>query len=217
MIDAQTNAPRADLAVDDLAARADHGPLPDRRPAAQDHVRLQGDVRRERHVPVEVDRGRVAHRDAVAHVLLVAADAQVPLGGGELRAVVDAIESTVVLEGDGRDQSTVLAGEANELGQVQLAGRGRRLQRLDATAKPGGIEGVQPRIDLVVRELVLVGVLELDDGLHDAEFAADDAPELGRVGGEDRGQRDRGVVLASCLEDRLEVGGRNQAGRRRRG
>ena len=98
MIDAQTQARAPIVAIDDLAAGTDHGPLPDRRRAAQDHVRLEGDVRRERHVPVEVDRGRVAHRHAVAHVLLVAADPQVPLGGGELGAVVDAIESTVVLE-----------------------------------------------------------------------------------------------------------------------
>ena len=210
MIDAQTNARAPILAIDDLAPGADDGPLPDRRPAAQDDVRLDGDVRRERHVPVEVDRGRVAHRDPVAHVLLVAADPQAPLGGGELRAVVDAIESTVVLEGDRGDESAVLAGEADELGQVQLAGRGRGRQRLDAAAQPGGIEDVEARVDLVVVELVLAGVLELDDRLDDAELAADDAPELGRVGGDDRGQRDGGVVLAARLEDGLEVGGRDE-------
>ena len=54
---------------------------------------------------------------------LVAPDAQVPLGGGQLRAVVDAVESAVVLERDGADEPAVLAGEADELGQVQLAGR----------------------------------------------------------------------------------------------
>ena len=210
MIDAQTNGARADPAIDDLAAGADDGPLPDRGPAAQDHVRLEGDVRRERHVPIEVDRGRVAHRDPVAHVLLVAADPQVPLGGGELGTVVDAIESAVVLERDRGDEAAVLAGEAHELGQVQLAGRWRRRHRLDAAAQPGGIEGVQARVDLVVRELLLVGVLDLDDRLDDAELAAHDAPELGRVGGEDRGQGDRGVVLATRLEEALEVGRRDE-------
>ena len=51
-----------------------------------------------------------------------------------------------------------------------------------------------------------VGVARLDDPLDRPELAAHDAPELGRVGGEDAGQRDRGVVLAARLEDGLEVG-----------
>ncbi len=81
------------------------------------------DVRLEGHAPVEVDRRRVAHRHAGAHVLLVAADPQAPLGGGELGAVVDAVEPAVVLERDRADQPAVLAGEPDELGQVELAGR----------------------------------------------------------------------------------------------
>ena len=201
MIDAQTNA-RAPIWLSMIWLPApitvpSPTEVPPRRITFGSRVTSGG----ERHVPVEVDRGRVAHRDAVAHVLLVAPDPQVPLGGGELRTVVDAIEAPVVLEGDGRDEPTVLAGEADELGQVQLAGRGRGLQRLDAAAQPGGIERVQPRIDLVVRELVLVGILELDDRLHDPELAADDATELGRIGGEHRGEGDRGIVLAARLED----------------
>ena len=117
--------------------------------------------------------------------------------------------------GDGRDQSAVLAGEADELGQVQLAGRRRRRQWLDPAAQPGGIERVQARVDLVVGELLLGRVLGLDDRLDDPELAADDPPELGRVGGEDRGEGDRGVVLAARLEDGFQVGGgdeRNVAG-----
>jgi hypothetical protein len=73
-----------DRGVDQLAAGADDGPLPDRCPATQDDVGLQDDVRCEGDVPVEVDRRGVAHRDPVAHVGLVALDPQVPLGGGEL-------------------------------------------------------------------------------------------------------------------------------------
>ena len=126
MIDAQTNA-RAPTVLSTIWL-----PAPMTVPSPTDDLprRMTFGSRvtsvRERHVPVEVDRGRVAHRDPVAHVLLVAADPQVPLGGGELGAVVDAIESTVVLERDRGDETAVLAGEADELGQVQLAGRGRR-------------------------------------------------------------------------------------------
>ena len=55
-----------------------------------------------------------------------------------------------------------------------------------------------------------VASLRLDDPLDGPELAADDAPELGRVGGEDAGQRDRGVVLAARLEDGVEVGAGHQ-------
>ena len=129
-------------------------PVPDARRAAQDDVRLEGHVGAELDRPVEVDRGRVAHRDAVAHVRLVEPDPQAPLGGGQLRAVVDAVEPAVVLEGDRADDPAVLAGEPDELGQVQLAGRGRRRQGLDPAAQPGGIERVEPGVDLVAGELV---------------------------------------------------------------
>ena len=87
---------------------------------------------------------------------------------------------------------------------------GDGVERPDPAAQPGGIEGVQAGVDLVARELVLGRVLGLDDRLDGAELAAHDAPELGRVGGEDGGQRDRRVVLAARLEDRLEVGGRDE-------
>ena len=181
-------------------------PAPTRRGAAQDDVRLEGDVGAEVDGPVEVDRGRVAHRDPVAHVRLVEPDAQAPLGGGQLGPVVDAVEPAVVLEGDRADEPAVLAGERDEVGQVQLAGRRRRRERLDPAPQPRGIEGVEPGVDLVAGQFLGRRVLRLDDPLDRPELAADDPAELGRVGGEDAGQRDRGVVLAARLEDRVEVG-----------
>ena len=52
------------------AAGADRGPLPDRRRAAEDDVRLEDDVRaRASTVGVDVDRRGVAHRHAGAHVV----------------------------------------------------------------------------------------------------------------------------------------------------
>ena len=50
-----------------------------------------------------------------------------------------------------------------------------------------------------------LGVARLDDPFDRPELAAHDAPELGRVGREDTGQGDRGVVLAARLEDRVEI------------
>ena len=59
-----------------------------------------------------------------------------------------------------------------------------------------------------------VASLRLDDPLDGPELAADDPAELGRVGGEDARERDRGVVLATRLEDRRRGRRRSPAGRR---
>ena len=177
---------------------------------AEDDVRLDGHVRGEVHGPVDVGRGRVAHRDPGPHVGLVEAHPQAPLGGGELVAVVDAVEAAVVLEADRGDDPAVLAGEPHEVGQVQLAGRGRRLERRDPPAQPGRVEGVQPDVDLVALELLGRGVLRLDDPLDGPEVAAHDPSERRRVGGVDAGQRDRGAVGAARLDHGLEVGAGHQ-------
>src|SRR4029078_1128457 len=97
-----------------MAARPDHAPLPDRGRAAQDHVRLEGDVGLEGDIPVEVHRGRVRHGPPVTHVLLVPADAQVPLRGSELRTVVDAVEPPVVLERDSDHAPAITDTETDE-------------------------------------------------------------------------------------------------------
>ena len=131
--------------VDELAPGTDDRALPDTRRAAQDDVRLESHVLPELDRPVEVDRGRVAHRHAVAHVGLVEAHPQAPFGGRQLRPVVDAVEPAVVVEGDRADQAAVLACERDEVRQVQLAGRRRGLERADPTAQPGRVEGVDAR------------------------------------------------------------------------
>ena len=64
----------------------------------------------------------------------------------------------------------------------------------------------RPGVRLVRLELLGGGVLRLDDALHRAELAADDATEGRRVRGEDARERDRGVVLTARLEHGLQVG-----------
>jgi hypothetical protein len=194
-----------DRTIDHLAAGPDDRALPDRRRAVQDDVRLERDVCGKRDVPVEVDRRGIAHRHAVAHVLLVASNAQVPLGGGELGSIVDAVESAVVLEGDRGHESAVLAREADQLGEIELPRRPGRGERIDPPAEPCRIERVEAGVDLVVRELLLRCVFGLDDRLDGAELAADDAAQPIRVGGEDRGNSDRRVILAAGVEDRVKV------------
>ena len=70
--------------------------------------------------------------------------------------------------------------------QVELAGRGRRTQVADPAAEPGRVDGVQPGVDLADLELLLGGVLLLDDPLHGPAVVADDAAQAGRVDGGDR-------------------------------
>ena len=137
---------------------------------------------------------------------LVEPHAEAPLGGRQLRPVVDAVEPAVVVERDRADQAAVLAGERDEVGQVQLSGRGRRLERLDPAPQPGRVEGVDAGVDLVALELFGRGVVRLDDPLDGPEVAAHDPPETRRVGREHAGQRDRRVILATGLEHGVEVG-----------
>src|SRR4029078_11426175 len=149
----------ADRRIDDMGTRPDHAPLTDRGRAAQDHVRLEGDVGLEGDIPVEVHRGRVTHGHPVTHVLLVPADAQVPLRGSELRTVVDVVEPPVVLARDGEHEPAILASETHEVREIQLPGRAGRLERPDPSAQRLRIERVEPGIDLIVRQLLLGRVL----------------------------------------------------------
>ena len=103
MMLAQTVAPGPTVASMSWLPAPMVDPWPDARGPAQDDVRFEGDVGAEVHVPVEIDRGRVAHRDPVAHVGLVEADPEAPFRGGKLGAVVDAVEPAVIVEGDRAD------------------------------------------------------------------------------------------------------------------
>ena len=166
--------------------------------------------------PVEVDRRRVAHRHAGAHVGLVEPDPQAPLGGGELGAVVDAVEPAVVLEGDRAHDPAVLAGERDEVGQVQLAGR-------PATASSDPIrrrsqaasKAYRPALISLRLELLGGGVLRLDDPLDRPELAADDPAELRRVGREDAREGDRRVVRRGAPRGSRRGRRRSRAARRR--
>ena len=76
---------------------------------------------------------------------------------------------------------------------------------VDPPAQPRPVEGVHAGVDLVRLELLGRGVARLHDPLDRAELAADHAPELARIRGEDRGERDRGVVEPALLDDRDEL------------
>ena len=69
----------------------------------------------------------------------------------------------------------------DEVGEVQLAGRGRRLQVADPAPEPGGVEGVQAGVDLGDLALLVGRVLVLDDPLHRPALVAHDPAEARRV------------------------------------
>ena len=103
------------------------------------------------------------------------------------------------------DDAAVFAGEPDQVGQVHLAGRGRRRQLADPATQPPGIERVQPRVDLGGGQFVGTGVACLDDLLDRAELAADDTTERRRLSREHAGQGDRRVIVAPGLQDRVEI------------
>ena len=141
---------------------------------------------------------------------LVPPDTQGPLRLRELGPVVDPVERAVVVEAHRAHDSTVLPREADELGQVQLAGGGGRLDGRDAAAQPGAIEGIASGVDLVALQLLGRGVAGLHDSLDRAELAPDNAAEHARLGGKDARQGDRGVVHPALLEERSELGGEHE-------
>ena len=79
---------------------------------------------------------------------------QVALRLGQLEPVVDAEQPAVVLDDDRGDPEAVLAGEPDEVGEVQLAARRRGPQVADPAPQPGGLERVDPGIDLGDLELI---------------------------------------------------------------
>ena len=118
---------------------------------------------------------------------VVELDPHVPLGAGELAAVVDAGEPPVVLDLERRDQPAVLACHRDEVGEVQLAGRRARLEVADPAPQPRRVERVQPGVDLGDLALLVGRVLVLDDPLDGAALGPHDTAEAGR----DRARRRR--------------------------
>ena len=169
-------AARADGGVVDLAAAGDGRALAHRRPAAQDDVGLEDDVLGQLDGVVEVDRRRVVHRHAGQHPALVELDPHVPLGPRELRAVVDAQQAAVVLDLERGDDPAVGAGGRDEVREVQLAGGRRRAGgRAIAGAASAASKAYRPALISLIAQLLVVGVLLLDDPLDAAGLVADDA------------------------------------------
>jgi hypothetical protein len=143
-------------------------------------------------------------------VPLVDADAKSPFRLRELAAIVDAIERAVVVEPDRAHDPAVLAGQLDELGEVQLAVRRGRREGVDAAPEPGRVEGIHARVDLVCLQLLLGRVARLDDALDRAELAPHDAPQLGRVRGINRREGDGGVVEPALLDHGDELLARDE-------
>ena len=131
----------------------------------------------------------------------LSSDAHVPLRAGELRAVVDAGEAAVVLHLERGDEAAVLAGHRDEIREVHLAGRRRRLEIPDAPSQPRRVERIQAGVDLGDLALVIARVLVLDDPLNRPALVADHAAEPRGIEGIDGDEREGRVVERARLEE----------------
>ena len=129
---------------------------------------------------VEVHGRGVEHRDARPHPAVVQVDPHVPLGAGELGPVVDPGEAPVVVGVQRRDDPPVLAGERDEVREVQLARGRRRPEIADPASQPRRVDRVQARVDLGDLALLVGRVLVLDDPLDRPAVVAHDPAEAGR-------------------------------------
>src|SRR5690606_17157850 len=93
------------------------------------------------------------------------------------------------------DRTSVATGDAENVGQVQLALGVVGGQAGETVGEHRGVEGVDTRVDLGDGPLGLVGVLVLDDAGDGAPGVAHDAAVTGRVV-DHRGEHRDGVALA---------------------
>ncbi len=170
-----------DLHAGQRRVRADDGARTDHGACAELHVRLDQRVLADLHVRVHPGAGRVDERDAGTQVALD--DPAVHLGadGGELHAVVDALDQPAVGRDQRADALAVAAGDAQHVGQVELALRVVGRQPRQAVAQHRRVERVHTGVDLGDQLFGGGGVLLLDDPLHGAVAGTHDPAVADRV------------------------------------
>ena len=116
-------------------------------------------------------------------------------------------EAPVVVGVERGDDPPVLAGERDEVREVQLARRRRRPQVADPAPQPRRVDRVQARVDLGDLALLVGRVLVLDDPLDGPAVVAHDPAEAGGIDRVHGDEGDRRVVEAAQLQQRgQEVG-----------
>ena len=200
--------------VDKGGVRADDGVLADHRMALQEGAGQDGGVAADLDVVLDPGGLRIENGHAIAHPAFADA-AVVGLGqGGQLHAVVHALDGERVRGGERADLAGRLGG-FQCVGQVELALRVVRLQSGDRLGEHGGLEHVDRGVHLLHGEFAAVGVLLLDDAQHVAFAVADDAAVAGRVvedGGEHGGAVAGGGVEFDQAVQRLAVEQRHVGG-----
>ena len=201
-----------DLGVAQRAVRADRGLRADVGGPVELHPGEDHGVLGDRDVGVDPRRGGVHDRDARAHVPLEGAAVHLRAELGQLDPVVDALDHHHVGGDDRPHRATVGPGDREDVGEVHLALRVVGADAAERIAQHREVEGVDARVDLVDRELVVGGVLVLDDAQHlGSVLAAQDAAVPGGVGdpGGEHGDRGAGALVSG---DQLAQGGRLQQG-----
>ena len=153
---------------------------------------------------VEVDGRRVEHRHPGAHPAVVELDPHVPLGPGELGAVVDPREAAVVVGVERRHDPPVLAGERDEVGEVQLAGRGEgRRSPIRRRSHAASIAYSPALISAICRSSSVASLSSTIRSTVPPSLRTTRPRPVG-IQGVDGDQRDRRVVEAAQLEQRRQ-------------
>ena len=145
------------------------------------------------------------------------ADAQRSTRPRELGPVVDAVEPPVVVEADGAHDPAILAGQRDELGQVQLAGRRGTARGSDPAAEPGGVERVQAGVDLVASSSSAVASLASTIRSTVPNSLRTTRPRRCGSAAKTLARAIAASSGAPRLEDRLDRSRRDRAGHRRTG
>jgi hypothetical protein len=161
---------------------------------------------------VEPNRGRVEHRDALAHPLPVDSVAHETGCLRQLDSVVDAEDLAGFGHHAGRHRPTVAAQQADHVREVLLTLGVVGGQAGQTGGKAVAGERVHPRVDLGDSSLLVIAVLVLDDRRHPAVRISHDAAVTERIveaGGENGG---RGIGVAVFEQQRRQGRTREQRG-----
>ena len=210
----------ADRDVHEGGVRADGDVVGDGGGAFELCAGQDGDIAADGDLDVDPGGVRVDDGRSAAHRGLHGATVELGTGGGELDPVVDPGEFTGVVGTVGAHRVAVVAGDAEHVGEVELALGVVGAQPGQGVPQDGGVEGEDTGVDLGDGLFGGRGVLLLDDGSDLVLVVTDDAAVtvgVRQVRGEHRhGRRHLGVrgvqVTEGVAGQQRDVGVRHDDG-----
>src|SRR5690606_28104384 len=157
----------------DLRAVTDGGGAPKLGARVDEHVTADGDLH------IDPGGGRVDDGGTPAHGGLHGATVEFSAGLGELVPVIDTGEFARIGGDVSADRVALAAGDAEDIGEVELALRVVGLQLGEGGPQDGRVEGEHTGVDLGDGALLIGGVLLLDNRGDLTVGVADDAAVTG--------------------------------------